>query len=267
MAMLPEQDRSPLPASTEPKPLTASPVDPGALLEQQRLLLQISTAAYASASLEETLDMVVNRLKDAKIGDRISILLLNPAGQLQVEASAGFSDRQTHERTIVLGEGIAGKAAAEKRPLHVDVAGNAPTDLNLDPGVGSQLAVPLLFRDELTGILNLESTQENDFDANDRELLPALGISLGGIISNFRLVEQVRQQALHECQLFEATSHIRRSVDLQTILETAAWELAQTLGARRVRIRVNGGGMADDHHLPDQDDATPREQRQEIDNR
>lgn len=258
MAMLPEQDRSTFPASAQPDPHGESPMHPRALL-----LLQISTAVNASASLEDALDMVVNRLRDAKMGDRISILLLNPAGQLQVAASAGDSSRQNLEQTIMLGEGIAGKAAAEKRPQRVDDSSTAPTDLNLAPGIRSQAAIPLLFRDELAGILNLESAQANEFDENDQELLTALGISLGGMIANFRLMEQVRQQALHQRRLFEATSHIRRSVDLQTILETAASEMAQTLGARRVRIQVNAGGLAADHD----DDATHGTQKQELDTR
>ena len=268
--MLPEQDRSTFPAA-DPEPAGKDPI-PADLPENPQLLqlqhlLRIATAANASASLEDALDIVTNRLKDSGMGDRISILLPNPAGELQIAASAGYSQQPNLDQAIAMNNGMAGKSAAERRPLRVDDASTAIIDFNLDPGVQSQLAIPLLFRDELCGVLNLESDQANHFDETDQELLMALGVSLGGMIANFRLVEQARRQVLHERQLFEATSHIRRAVDLQGILETAARELAQNLGARRVHITLTTGEIPDGSDPPGQNDTTSGARGQEIDNR
>ncbi|MGC8856046.1 MAG: hypothetical protein ACP5QU_04530, partial [Anaerolineae bacterium] len=59
------------------------------------------------------------------------------------------------------------------------------------------------------------------------------------IIANARLLEQIRAQAERERLLFEVTSKIRRSTDMQTILATTASELSRVVGARRIRIHIN----------------------------
>lgn len=73
-----------------------------------------------------------------------------------------------------------------------------------------------------------------------------MGSSLGGIIANVRLVNQVRQQIQRERQLYEATSKIRRSVDLETILETSTQEICKVIGARRARIHITAGKSLND---------------------
>jgi len=214
------------------------------LLGKHRLLRQISIAASTTTSMEEALMNVVSGLYTARVGDRIAILMLNQEGVLQVQASSGYEGTHHLEIHNRPGEGITGLAASEKRPIRVDDALNDPNYINIDPDVRSEMAIPILFSDELIGVLNLESTQLHAFDENDQEILGALGNNLGGIIANIRLVNQVRQQVLRERQLFEVTSKIRRSVDLETILETSAKEIARALGAQRASIRVTAGEAA-----------------------
>ncbi|HEX9017818.1 MAG TPA: hypothetical protein VF806_01445 [Anaerolineaceae bacterium] len=47
-----------------------------------------------------------------------------------------------------------------------------------------------------------------------------------------------------ENPLYAASRAIHASVDLQTILETAAQEIAHILGARKVSIQINPGGLS-----------------------
>ncbi len=102
----------------------------------------------------------------------------------------------------------------------------------------SELAVPLVYRGELLGVLNVESERVGAYSENDEEMLGTLGGSLAAIIANARLLEQIRRQVDRERLLYEVTSRIRRSTDTRTILETTASELSKALGARRARIRV-----------------------------
>ena len=69
-------------------------------------------------------------------------------------------------------------------------------------------------------------------------MLGTLGGSLAAIISNARLIEQVRLQVDHERMLFEVTSKIRRSTDMQTIMATTTSELSKILGAQRAQIKL-----------------------------
>lgn len=211
------------------------------LLGKHRLLRQITITASTSTNLEDALLNVVKGLHAATVADRIEILMLNEEGYLQVQTSAGYEGTRHLEVRIKPGEGITGLAAVEKHPILVDDALNDPRYINIDPDTRSEMAIPILFSDELLGVLNLESKELRAFDENDLEILGALGNNLGGVIANIRLVNQVRQQVLRERQLFDVTSKIRRSVDLETILETSAKEIARVLGARRANIRITAG--------------------------
>jgi GAF domain-containing protein len=100
------------------------------------------------------------------------------------------------------------------------------------------MAIPLLYRSELLGVLNVESELLAAYAENDEELLGTLGGSLAAIIANARLLEQIRGQAERERILFEITDRIRRTTDMDTILATTASELTRAVGANRARIRV-----------------------------
>jgi sigma-B regulation protein RsbU (phosphoserine phosphatase) len=108
------------------------------------------------------------------------------------------------------------------------------------------LAIPLVYRNEVLGVLNVESEQIAAYTENDEEMLGTLGGSLAAIVANARLLEQIRHQAERERALYEITSKIRRSTDMQTILATTASELTKAVGARTAQIKIaleekNGG--------------------------
>lgn len=221
------------------------------LLGKHRLLRQITIAASTSTELDEALLNVVKGLHTAKVADLISILMLNDEGQLQVESSAGYEGTAHLEARLNLGQGIIGAAALEKRPVLVKDVLNDSRYYSISSETRSELAIPILFSDELLGVLNLESKEVAAFDENDQEILGALGNNLGGVIANIRLVQQVRQQVVRERQLFDVTSRVRRSVDLNTILQTSAREIARALGARRASIRITAGAapVLQERHL------------------
>ncbi len=84
----------------------------------------------------------------------------------------------------------------------------------------------------------MESEQVDAYTENDEEMLGTLGGSLAAIIANARLLEQIRLQAERERVIYEVTSKIRRSTDIQSILMTTASELTRITGARYAKIQV-----------------------------
>jgi len=86
--------------------------------------------------------------------------------------------------------------------------------------------------------LNVESDNVDEFNENDEELIGTLGGSLAAVIANARLVEQVRRQVDREHLLYEVTSKIRRSPDIQTIISSTAAELNKALRAQRTSIKI-----------------------------
>lgn len=207
-------------------------------LSQHRLLHHITTSAASGATLEEALETTVRGLQVTLGGDRVSILLLDRDRKtLEVRAFVGYSDDAASIR-IPLGTGITGWAATHRKPLRVEDVTRDPRYIQVSENTRSELAIPLIYRNELLGIVNVESEQVAAYNDNDEEMLGTLAGSLAAVIANARLLAQIRRQAERERMLYEVTSKIRRSPDMRAILATTASELTRAVGARYTQIKI-----------------------------
>jgi GAF domain-containing protein len=210
-------------------------------LSQHRLLHHITTTAASGTTLEEALDSAVTGLQVTLGGDRVAIMLTDREKKLmEVKAAVGYSEEILQLR-VPIGTGITGWAAAHHRSLRVDNVMEDPRYIEGSSNTKSELAVPLIYRNEVLGVLNVESEKTTAYTENDEEMLGTLGGSLAAIIANARLLEQIRSQAERERVLYEITSKIRRSTDMQSILAITASEITKAVGARRTQIEISTG--------------------------
>jgi len=207
-------------------------------LAQHRLLHHITTTAASGTTLDEALQSAVNGLQVTLGGDRVSILLADREKKvLEVKAAVGYASN-VFDLRIPIGSGITGWTAAHRKTLRVNNVLQDTRYIEASSNTRSEMAIPLLYRSELLGVLNVESEQLSAYAENDEELLGTLGGSLAAIIANARLLEQIRAQAERERVLFEITDKIRRTTDMETILATTVSELTRAVGANRARIKV-----------------------------
>lgn len=214
-------------------------------LSQHRLLHHITTTAASGTTLEEALESAVTGLQVTLGGDRVTILLADREKKhLEIKAAKGYSE-DTMDISVSIGEGVTGWAAANRRPLRIRDVAEDQRYIQVSSNTRSELAVPLIYRNELLGVLNVESEKIDAYTENDEEMLGTLGGSLAAIIANARLLEQIRQQIERERIVYEVTSKIRRSTDIQAILTTTASELTRITGSRQTKIKIdpeNGNG-------------------------
>ena len=226
-------------------------------LSQHRLLHHITTSAASGTTLEESLNSAVEGLQVTLGGDRVAILLSDAERKnLVVKAWAGYSESATN-MVVPLGSGITGWVAAHRKPLRVDDITQDTRYIQASANTRSELALPLIFRNDILGVLNVESEQVAAYNETDEEMLGTLAGSLAAIIANARLMEQIRKQAERERLLYEISSKIRRSTDMQTILSTTIKELSRATGARRTKISV--GLEKSEASLPNSKLATDKE--------
>ena len=215
-------------------------------LSEHRLLHHITTSAASGTTLEEALESAVQGLQVSLGGDRVAILLVDKdRNVLEFKATVGYSEENISQIHVALGSGITGWVAAHRKLLRVGNVTEEPRYIQISPNTRSELAIPLIYRNEILGVLNVESEQLDAYDQHDEEMLGTLAGSLAAIIANARLLEQVRQQVERERRLYEVTTKIRRSTDIHTILATTANELNKTFGARRTQIKIDIGNKGD----------------------
>ncbi|HEX5719034.1 MAG TPA: SpoIIE family protein phosphatase [Thermoanaerobaculia bacterium] len=144
--------------------------------------------------LLERVAELVRRLIDY---DVFSVMLWNEDRQLLEPWIAFHKDGRDVSGMVpnMLGAGLTGAAAALRQSLRVP-------NVHLDPryrrcvdgiDIRSELVVPLVFKDRLLGVLDLESLEYDAFTSRHEQLLSTLAASLSIALENARLYEQVRQ--------------------------------------------------------------------------
>lgn len=202
-------------------------------------LNQITNAAAASTTVEEALTITVEGLWKINNENQVAILFPDSEGLYRIRASAGFEGVDLTRISIRNGQGIIGKTIEEKKPCLIKDKRLENDQTTLDDNNLSQIVIPISYRDAVLGILELENRGIASFDEADLLILSSLGNSLGTILYNNQLLQEIRRQVERERQLFEITSKIRRSVDMQTILQTSVNEIAQALRVHRARIEIS----------------------------
>jgi len=111
--------------------------------------------------------------------DAGSLMLLDAAkGELAIRVATGVEPELWPKIRVRLGEGVAGRAAAEARPIKV--RGRADREqfrvLRERGDVASALCVPLVHEGKVLGVLNLHhSSREDAFDDEDLAFAEQLG--------------------------------------------------------------------------------------------
>ncbi len=99
------------------------------------------------------------------------------------------------------------------------------------------LAVPIRLRGQVLGVLNLRFAGEEISD-DMIEVIEDVAGRLGQALENARLLDQTRADAVRDQLLSEVTSHVRRTLDMETVLKTAAEEIRRALDLPEVVIRL-----------------------------
>ncbi len=190
--------------------------------QEQELARRSSYLGAATAIAEEVarvgrdpqvvLDRVVHVISDQFGFYHTGIFLLNVSGEWAVlEAASSQGGQQMLERghrlrvgEMGVGQGIVGDVASQGRyRIAVDVGEDAAFFDNPDlPETRSEIALPLKVRDEVIGILDVQSTKENAFSADDVLVLQTLADQVAIAISNARLFSQVEASLEAERQVY-----------------------------------------------------------------
>jgi len=209
-------------------------------ISQHRLLHHIISAAAAATSSKETLQNVAQGLYVAMGGTQISILMADSAqSSLEVKASIGYANQESARLRVPFGVGVTGWVAAHRQVIRISDTTKDPRYISLNPKIRSELAVPLIYRNELLGVINIESVRVNAFSESDGDTLETLAESLAAVLAHSRLLEEYRIQAEREHRLYQITNKIRRTTNPSTIISLTAEELTKTLNARRTQIEIN----------------------------
>ncbi len=182
-------------------------------------LLRLADALNNTLDLQ-TLMLRVAELVRAVVHYRIfAILLINDrTNELWMRFQIGHAPEVERAR-IKLGRGVVGQAASTCRAVLIDDVTHAPNYISANPDVRSELAVPLIIKNRVIGVIDLESEEIAAFTTDQQRLLELTASRMAVAIENARLYTRVSRQAQILTVLSEISREITSILDLDDLLE------------------------------------------------
>ncbi len=198
--------------------IAANALRRAALHEQTQRRLQHITALRAidmaitsSLDLRVTLNFFLDQVTIRLGIHAASVLLLDPRTQtLQFAAGRGFHNPALHQAKLRLGEGVAGRAALERRLVSVpDLAKSDEAfrraALLTEEGFVSYFAAPLVAKGQVKGVLEIFNRAPLEPDTEWLEFLDTLAVQAAIAIDNASLFEGLQKSNLDLAMAYDAT--------------------------------------------------------------
>ena len=208
---------------------TQSASRPLELTELLTLMVEVNERINSTLDLDELMARIAEIVKRAIDYEVFAILLLNEKTQeLSVRFSIGHPDELIRTLRIKVGQGIVGRAAETRRSVLVNDVLKDPGYIRTLSPIRSELAVPLIAKKRLIGVLDLEAPWPDFFNDSHVNLLELLASRMAMALENARLYRRSVRQA----RTLQLLNEISR--EMSSVLVTS--ELLRKIGTLTKRL-------------------------------
>jgi phosphoserine phosphatase RsbU/P len=184
------------------------------------LLLEVADVVNTTLDLDTTLRRVAELVRKVIDYEIFGILLLNEKTQeLYFRFSVGHSHEVAERMRIKVGEGVTGQAAQRAEAVLVGDVSAHPRYISVLPNVRSELAVPLIVKNKVIGVIDIESPQPDHFTEEHKRLLTLIASRMASGIENARLYTRISRQAKTLLLLNEIARELTSILNLDELLK------------------------------------------------
>ncbi len=197
--------------------------------ETLAVLAEISHEINSSLNLDEVLARSAQQIKRLIDFEIFAVLLpTENTNELYIRFAIGHRLEVVENWRIPIGDGIIGAAASTGQPIRVGDVTRDPRYLAALDEVRSEMAVPLIVRGRVIGVMDIESRQLDYFTPAQQSILSLVAGRIGTAIENARLYENAQKQAQTLLLLNEIGREASATLRVEEVLKRAA-ELAKRL--------------------------------------
>src|SRR5208283_1064772 len=164
--------------------------------EVEPLLLEVADVVNTTLDLETTLRRVAELVRKVIDYEIFAILLLNePLQELYVRFHVGYPPGVADRVRVKVGQGITGRAAETRQAVLVSDVTQEGSYIEALQNVCSELAVPLIVKNRVIGVIDIEAREKGYFTEEHKRLLTLIGSRMAVGIENARLHTRITRQA------------------------------------------------------------------------
>ncbi len=192
-------------------------MSPDSAAQQEKLLqalVDIGQELASTISLDELLQRILRISREVFRFENALIRLLDAERQVLVTAASyGYGEGATATE-IRLGQGVMGRVAQTGKPVLISDVSRLPDYIHGIQGARSELAVPLVAREQVIGVFNVESRRAHAFRQEDIAPLMTMAGQAAIAIENARLYADLTRVSSRLRELHQFNSRILRSANL-----------------------------------------------------
>jgi putative methionine-R-sulfoxide reductase with GAF domain len=208
---------------------------------------QIATILNVERLLQDVVDLTKERF-----GLYHAHIYLLSENTLRLTAGAGHVGRQmvSQERQIDLynPQSLVAEAARNRDSIVINNVYESPTFLPhpLLPETQAEMAVPLIARGRVLGVLDVQANQTDFFDDTSLDILQTLSGQIANALSNAQLYQQAERAGRHEQALSAISQQIQSAQDIEDVLRITVRELGKALRVPQTAIELKTTGNGGD---------------------
>ena len=210
--------------------MVVSEIQPGLGSNVEPFLLEVADVVNTTLDLNTSLRRVAELVRKVIDYQIFAILLLNEKTQeLRFRFQIGYPPEVTERAVIKVGQGVTGLAAQRREAVLVPDVSKESQYIGAVPEVRSELAVPLILKNRLIGVINIESVQLNYFTEEHKRLLTLIGSRMAVGIENARLHTRTTRQARTLLLLNEIARELTSILHVDELLKHIAELVARLI--------------------------------------
>jgi phosphoserine phosphatase RsbU/P len=199
-------------------------------LKVEPLLLEVADVVNTTLDLDTTLRRVAELVRKVIDYEIFAILLVNEKAQdLRIRFQVGYAREVAERVKIKIGEGVTGLAAKRREAILVDDVSKHPEYISAAPDVRSELAIPLIVKNRVIGVLNLETHEAGRFTEEHKRLLTLIASRMAVGIENARLHTRTTRQARTLVLLNEIARELTSILNVDELLKRIAELLSRLI--------------------------------------
>jgi sigma-B regulation protein RsbU (phosphoserine phosphatase) len=186
-------------------------------------LLEVSAITSGTLDLDQLMANVGDIVRQVIPHQLFAILLYSEKRQrLLIRHARGHREEIVANLALKLGEGVTGVAAQTRQPQLVSDVREDERYLSGLDAVRSELAVPMIHRQRLVGVIDLQATVTNAFTLHDRALLQLIASRVAAAVDNARLYRRVERQIRTQRTLLQMARDFSSILDPDALLDKLA---------------------------------------------